>query len=424
MFVIEKEPKPASSGVISRLVKSEVPSSIWAVSFAAFLLTLSASIVFTIAPHYLRDVLGLNIMEIGLMEGIVEFFALMVRVLSGAISDMLMQRKSIILWGFGLSSLAKLGIPFASNLIILYITRIMERLGNGLQAAPRDALVGDLAPKKLRGAAYGMRQAFGKAGSSVGAFSVFVILFVGTLLWGYKATDLYYTIFWVGVVPSFIGWFIVFHYVKDKPLTESQKASPKNKIPLRLQDVKNLGGAFWKVMIVMSVFNFSHFSETFLQLRARDVGIEITYAPLVMVLMNFSISVASFPVGRLSDKFGRRFFFWLGLICVIIADLLLATATGSFAVFLAIIFWGCQMAMTQGMVAALVTDTADAKLRGTAFGVLNVLTGVVYLIASPFYGWVWEQYGGFWPFMVSAGVTVLSMVLLYMLSFQKVSSKV
>lgn len=393
---------------------NQIPKPIWALSISTLLMTLSGSIVFTIAPHYLVDVLKLDKQSVGWMEGIVESFALMVRMLSGAVSDYIVRRKLIILMGYGLSTLAKFVLPFAYSVLVLYITRIVERTGNGLQAAPREALVGDLAPPKIRGACYGVRNACGKAGSSIGALVVFLILV--NVATAHINADTYQLIFFVGIIPSALACVILYFFVQDKKRKPPRSfVTSLETISFKFVHLKYLGRKFWILMLIVSIFNFSHFSETFLQLRAREVGVSVVYAPLVMVLMNLTIAIASYPVGDLSDQFGRRLFLSIGFICVIISDILLAFGEGYLAVFAAITFWGVQMAMTQGMIATLVTDTANPDYRGTAFGVLNVLTGIVYFIASPFYGWIWDRFGGMWPFLCSAAVTVFSLILLYSL---------
>jgi MFS family permease len=406
-----KQPSSAVNRFFQSFSFRYIPKPIWALSISTLLMTLSGSIVFTIAPHYLIDVLHLDKQSVGWMEGVVESFALIVRMASGSLSDFFVRRKSIILMGYILSTIAKVGMPFAYGVSMLYFARITERVGNGLQAAPREALVGDLAPEKVRGACYGVRNAFGKAGSSLGALIVFFILF--SAFTTHVDAETYQFIFLVGIIPSVAACIILYLFVHDKKPDVSSK--PKSVKPLRwnIRDLRYLGKRFWVLMIVVAIFNFSHFSETFLQLRAREVGVSVVYAPLVMVLMNLTIALASYPVGNLSDRFGRKIFLFIGFICVILADILLALGDGYLSVFAAITFWGVQMAMTQGMIATLVTDTANPDYRGTAFGVLNVLTGIVYFIASPLYGWIWDTFGGMWPFLCSAVITVISFALLY-----------
>lgn len=390
-----------------------VPRPIWWLSISTLLMTLSAAIIFTIAPHYLIDVLKLNKQSVGWMEGVVETVALMVRMLSGSLSDYFVRRKSIILIGYILSTVAKIGMPFAYTAVILYVTRITERIGNGLQAAPREALVGDLAPKNLRGACYGIRNACGKAGSSLGALVVFGILVY--LVVDKIELEVYQFVFLIGLIPSVLACIVLYLFVSDKKHKPTQVRKKRNS-PLKLSDLKNLGREFWMLMLVVTVFNFSHFSETFLQLRAREVGVSVVYAPLVMVLMNFTIAFVSYPVGNLSDRFGRKLFLGVGFACVVVSDMLLSFGSGYVSVFLAIAFWGAQMAMTQGMISALITDTANSDYRGTAFGVFNVLTGCAYLIASPVYGWIWDEFGGNYPFISSAIITGIAfgLMLLFM----------
>lgn len=404
-----------SSSTVNRFIHSfslhNIPKPIWALSISTLLMTLSGSIVFTIAPHYLIDVLKLDKQSVGWMEGVVESCALIVRMASGSLSDFFVRRKLIILIGYILSTIAKVGMPFAYGVSMLYFARITERIGNGLQAAPREALVGDLAPKNVRGACYGVRNAFGKTGASLGALIVFLILY--SAFSTHVDADTYQLIFLVGIIPSVAACIILYFFVQDKKPTAGSKPAAIKPLRLNIRDLKHLGKRFWILMSVIAIFNFSHFSETFLQLRAREVGVSVVYAPLVMVLMSLTIALVSYPVGNLSDRLGRNIFLYIGFVCVIVADMLLAFGDGYLSVFAAITVWGIQMAMTQGMIATLVTDTANPDYRGTAFGVLNVLTGVVYFIASPLYGWIWDTFGGMWPFLCSAIITVISFIFLY-----------
>jgi predicted MFS family arabinose efflux permease len=249
----------------------------------------------------------------------------------------------------------------------------------------------------------------GKAGSALGAFVVFGVLAWAMQGLGVVPNDTYSTIFFIGIIPSAIAFIVLFLFVKDAP----KKVIQAPALFFRFKDIFKLGKQFWLFMILVCVFNFSHFSETFLQLRAREVGVLVSFAPLVMVVMNLAIALVAYPIGRLSDYFGRRIFLTVGFLFVIIADLFLAFGEGYVVVFMAITCWGVQMAMTQGMIATIVIDVADPNHRGSAFGVLNLVMGLVYLIASPLYGWIWDTYGGGWPFICSALVTLASICILY-----------
>jgi MFS family permease len=390
------------------LLKS-IPFSIWALSISVLLMSLSSSIIFTIAPHYLVDVLKLSKQAVGWMEGIVESIAMIVRIVSGSLSDLIFKRKLVILWGYGLSTIAKAWIPFSFSVGSLYVARSFERLGNGLQAAPRDALVGDLAPQELRGSCYGIRNGMGKAGSSLGAFIVFFVLHFALKNTIGVSVDTYQLIFFLGIVPSLAAFVTLLLFVKDAPPTYSHPPS----MSFRIKDILKFSHRFWLIMLVAVVFNFSHFSETFLQLRAREIGVSVAFAPLVMVVMNLAIALFAYPIGKMSDHFGRRRILMMGFVFVIVSDILLALGDGYWIVFLAIIFWGIQLAITQGMIATMVSDTVATDHRGSAFGVLNVLVGIVYLVTSPLYGWIWDSFGGIWPFMSSAVISFLSIFLLF-----------
>ncbi len=385
---------------------SKIPFPIIALSIAAMLLTMSSAIVFTLMPLYQKKVLGLEVGKIAILESIVEFVALSFRVVSGYFSDFFMQRKPLILLGFGLNSIAKIGLPFSTGVFFIYTFRVFERFGNGIQASPRDAYVGDVAPDDVKGASYGLRQGLGKLGSTVGGIVVFILTAYLTTEAVGLTGETYYYILMVGTGLSFVATLIVALFLKEPKV--KQPAEKKRKSLFSMHKFKSLPIKFWHLMGAAFVFNLSHFNESLLSLRGEAINIPDKYLPLIMVFMNLVLFMVSYPIGQMSDRFGRRRFLFLGIVAVVVADLFLAFADAPKFIYAGVFFWGVQMAVTQAMIMTIIADNVNAELRGTAFGVYNLLMGLAYVAGGITYGYLWDTFNVRVPFLTSACVAVFS----------------
>jgi MFS family permease len=322
-------------------------------------------------------------------------------VFSGAISDYLGKRKGLALIGYGLGAASKPLFALAMSVNWVLAARFMDRIGKGIRGAPRDALVADLVPPEIRGAAYGLRQSLDTVGAFVGP-----LLGVGLmLLW---AGD-FRTVFWFAVLPAIIAVLLLMFGVEEP----ARGAIPRKVAsPIQWKTLREFGDAYWLVVVAGGAFTLARFSEAFLILRAQQQGLPDTYAPLVFVLMNVVYALAAYPVGKLADRMSHMTLLGAGLIVLIIADLVLANAQGLAAVALGVGLWGLHMGMTQGLLATMVADTAPAHLRGTAFGFFNLASGVAILVASALAGLLWDRLGAAVTFYAGAGFSLAAFTLL------------
>jgi len=382
-----------------------IPRGVWVLGFVSLFMDVSSELIHSLLPVFMVSSLGASAFAVGIVEGIAESTALIVKVFSGALSDFLGKRKSLALIGYGLGAVSKPLFALALSVNWVLAARFMDRIGKGIRGAPRDALVADLTPPQIRGAAYGLRQALDTVGAVVGPL-------LGVLLMLVWAGD-FRTVFWFAVIPGAMAVLLLALGIEDpKPATATRNAAS----PIQWTTLGELSGAYWFVVAAGGVFTLARFSEAFLILRAQQQGLPDSYAPLVLVAMNVVYALVSYPIGKLADRMSHAILLGAGLIMLVIADLVLAQAHGLAAVALGAVFWGLHMGMTQGLLATMVADTAPAHLRGTAFGFFNLASGVAMLIASALAGLLWVELGAAVTFYAGA---VFSMAALIMLALRK-----
>ena len=376
-----------------------IPPGIWALGFVALLMDISSEMIHALLPIYLVTVMGASTLTVGIIEGIAEATASIVKIFSGAISDKLGKRKLLAVIGYGLAAFTKPVFPLASSIGWVIAARFIDRIGKGIRGAPRDALMADIAPEHLRGASFGLRQSL----DTIGAFAGPLLAIL--LMWLY-ANDIK-AVFWFAVIPAFLAMaFMIFGVQEpDRPPGLRQVKSP-----LSREELKRLGNGYWSVVAVATVFTLARFSEAFLLLKAQSVGLPIMLVPAVMVVMNLVYALAAYPAGVLSDNGGRGKILVVGLSFLIIADLVLAFSSGVAGVMIGVALWGLHMGFTQGLLTTLIADTAPAELRGTAFGMYNLLTGLALLAASIIAGALWDWIGPQATFLTGAAITAVSLV--------------
>jgi MFS family permease len=362
----------------------------------SMLMDISSEMIHALLPLYLVTVLGASNLTVGFIEGIAEAAAMITKVFSGALSDWLGRRKGLTAFGYGLAAFSKPIFPLATAVGWLVVARLIDRVGKGIRGAPRDALIADLAPAHLRGASFGLRQSLDTVGAFVGPLAAIGLMVL--------TADSFTAVFWIAVVPAFLAFALVVFGV-DEPTRESAIPAPA----LHWSDAKRLSIAFWAVVAVAGVLTLARFSEAFLVLRAQNVGLPIALVPIVMVVMNVVYAIAAYPAGALSDAVGRNTMLALGVVFLIIADLVLAFATSITLMLLGTAFWGLHMGFAQGLLAALVADTAPLKLRGTAFGLFNFACGIALLLASVIAGALWDAYGPTATFAAGALFSTLAL---------------
>ena len=380
-----------------------IPKGVWALGFVSLFMDASSELVHSLMPLFLTGVLGASALTVGLISGLAEAVVSITKLFSGVLSDRLGKRKPLILFGYGLAAVTKLILPLAPTVGWVFAAHGVDRFGKGVRGAPRDALVADLTPPALRGAAYGLRQSIDTVGAFLGP--LLAILFMALL------DDDIRAVFWIAVIPAVISVIIILVFVRD---AETPVASTKPKPQWR--DATRMSAAFWLLIGVASVFTLARFSEAFLVLRAADSGMNITFVPLVMVVMSLAYALSSYPAGKLSDRLSRGSIFAVGVVLLIAADIVLAIAESSaLLVLLGTALWGLHMGFTQGLLAAMVADRAPEDLRGTAFGLFNLAIGLVTLPASLIAGLLWEQIAPWASFAASAGFAALTLLLLPLL---------
>jgi MFS family permease len=379
----------------------EIPTSIWALGLVSLLMDTSSEMIHALLPLYLVSVLGASTLTVGVIEGIAEATASITKIFSGALSDFLGKRKLLAVLGYGLAALTKPIFPLAPNVAWLAVARFVDRVGKGIRGAPRDALIADLAPPTLRGASFGLRQTLDTVGAFLGP--LLAILFM--LLTANRFT----VVFWIAVVPAFLCVAVLIFGVQEP---DRRPGANLERNPLRRAELARLGSTYWLVVIVASVFTLARFSEAFLLLRAQSVGLDLALVPAVMVVMNVVYAAAAWPAGALSDAIGRFGVLAAGFALLIVADLALAFAGGIALVGVGVALWGLHMGLTQGLLAALVADTAPATLRGTAFGMFNLVTGLAMLAASILAGALWDVVGPRGTFLAGAGFTAIALAAL------------
>jgi MFS family permease len=376
----------------------EIPRSVWALGLVSLFMDLSSEMIHALLPLYLVTVLGASTLTVGFIEGVAEATASITKIFSGALSDYLGKRKFLAALGYGLAAFTKPIFPLASSIAWLTAARFIDRIGKGIRGAPRDALIADLTPSELRGNAFGLRQSLDTIGAVLGPLAA--IIFMAAFANDFTA------VFWIAVVPAFVSLAIIVFIVHEPQRPPGSRAVHA---PLSRAELGRLGTGYWIIVSVAAIFTLARFSEAFLLLRAQSVGLHLAYVPAVMVLMNATYTLSAWPAGALSDSIGRYGVLSVGFVLLMIADLVLALGNSVFAIMAGVALWGLHMGLTQGLLAALVADTAPAELRGTAFGMFNLVSGVALLAASILAGALWDQAGPSGTFFAGALITAIAL---------------
>jgi MFS family permease len=380
-----------------------IPKEIWALGIAVFFVNLAAVMVRGFTAIYMKT-LGVSAGWIATIDGFNEAISFLMKMLSGVYSDYLRRRKLIIVLGYGFMLVSRPIFALASSIYEIVPARILERLGNGIQASPRDALVGDFAPTSIRGACYGLKNSLATGGSFVGAA-------VGLILMFYS--DNYKMVFWAAVIPAGIAVLIMQFCVKE-PEQNLHPVDHKPRHPIHLRDLPRLGQQFWWLMVVVGIFMVAQLGEWIMILHAHETfGLSGKLTPLVMIVYNLTYSSISYPAGRLSDKIGRYNMLAIGFVFLLLGDLFQALATNVYFVFIGIAFCGAQMAVTQSIFMSLVADSVPKDLRGTGFGVFYLICAIAVFVSNSTLGHISDAYGKETSFFISMGVTLFSLLFLF-----------
>ena len=379
----------------------DVPTSVWALGFVSLLMDVSSELIHSLLPIFLVTVMGASTVVVGLIEGIAEATAAIAKVFSGALSDRIGKRKLLVGIGYGLAAITKPVFPLASTAWEVLAARFVDRIGKGIRDAPRDALIADITPPEIHGAGYGIRQALDTVGGFAGPLLAMALMAL-------YAND-FRAVFWWAVVPAALAVLLVVVGVQEP---DGVKGTAKRGWPIRKEELGRLSPTFWTVVAVGVMFTLARFSEAFLVLKAQAEGLALALIPLVFVWMNLIYAVMATPAGILSDKIGRIKLLLCGLGALFIADLTLAFVPGLGGVFVGVGLWGLYLGLSQGLLSALVADTAPGDLRGTAFGLFNLVTGGALLIASVLAGWLWHAFGPTATFLAGAAFSGFAVIIM------------
>lgn len=359
----------------------------------------SSEIIHALLPLFLTATLGVSVAMVGIIDGLAEATAAISKVFSGYVSDRIGRRKPLIVLGYGMAALTKPLFAMAQGAGLVLGARFADRIGKGFRGAPRDALIADVTPEAVRGRAFGLRQSMDTVGAFAGP-----LLAVGLMM---ALANNMRLVFWIAVIPALLSAAIAIIWVREP--AGQFRAAPR--APVRLREIGGLGVDFWKVVVVGLVFTLARFSEAFLVLIASRRGLPLALAPLVLVTMNAVYALGAYPAGILADRIPARTLLGWGLVGLILADMLLALASHLPMVFVGIALWGAHMALTQGLLAKLVADHSPAALRGTAFGLFNLVTGVAMLGSSVLAGFLWDIAGPAATFATGGALALLALAL-------------
>ncbi|WP_322998168.1 MFS transporter [Castellaniella sp.] len=380
--------------------KRVIPRTVWMLGLVSLFMDLSSELIHSLLPIFLVSGLGASVLTVGVIEGVAEATAMIVKVFSGAISDFLGRRKALLLAGYGLATLSKPLFPLAQTVDMVFAARFIDRIGKGIRGAPRDALVADVTPPEIRGAAFGLRQSMDTVGAVLGPAMAVVLMLV--------FADIRHVL-WFAVAPGVVAMGLLLWGVRE---TRGDRDGTKPfRSPIRWRAARDFGAAYWRVVAIGAVFTLARFSEAFLILRGEDMGLSASWAPIVLIVMSLFFTLSAYPAGWLSDRVPRSAVLAAGLVLLVLADLALAVKAGGVGSLLAgAALWGLHMGFSQGILSAMVADTTPAGMKGTAFGIFNLASGVCMLLASVLAGWLWQFWGPSATFLTGAAFAAVALL--------------
>ena len=371
-----------------------IPQNVWVLGIVSLLMDLSSEMILSILPIFLVTGLGVSVLTLGLIEGFAEGAASVIKAFSGMLSDYLKKRKILIVIGYGLSTLTKPFFALASTATWIFTARFVDRLGKGIRGAPRDSLIADSTSTKIRGTAYSLRQSLDTLGALLGPIIAIIIL--------YLTTNNFRFVLWFAVIPAVLCIVVLIFGVKETTL---KKNVLKKKSYFLFKNFSKITPAIWLFFLTVFILNLGHFSEAFLLLRSQEIGLKISFIPIVFVVMNVAYAIVAVPFGHLADKVGFFIPIVCGFLILVLSNIILALTNGIEWMFAGIIFWGIHLGMTQGLLLAIVAQLSPLELRGTSFGLLHSITGAALFVASLIAGYLWQYYNSGLIFIVSAIIT-------------------
>jgi MFS family permease len=347
----------------------------------SLLMGMSSAMIYSVLPVFLIVVLGASPASVGLIEGIAEATTSFVKVMSGFISDRIGRRKPLVVLGYALSAVNKLMFPVAMSASMVLLARVADRVGKGIRDAPRDAFMTDLTPSPIRGTGFGLRLALYTIGAVAGPLAAMAIMA--------SSDDNFRLVFTLALIPGFASVVVLMLWINEPHSAHTGRLG----LRIRREHFAGLSAAYWWAIAIAALLSLARFSPAFLVLKAHHIHIDAAYVPIILVVMYVVYSAAAYPFGVLADRFDRRMQLGVGTMVLVIADTVLAFADTFWLTLVGAGLWGLQMGMTQGLLSAAVADAAPERLRGTSFGIFDVVIGVTTFLASAGAGLLWSLGG-------------------------------
>lgn len=397
-----------SHGELGR-AHQKIPRTVWVLGIVSFFMNSASVIITALTPFFIMQVLGGSVEAVGHIRGWSEAFSYIIKLCSGVISDWMGKRKALILVGYGCAAITKPLFGIAKDIYQYTVIQVIERMANGLRDSPRDALIADCVPKQLKGTSYGIRQSFAMAGSMAGAFFCFFLLSHFTS----GDSDSVRLVYFLATIPSIAAVLLLYFGISEKP--GLVKLKDRKGFPIKKADLRQLGGRFWFFMSIVLVFMSCRFSDAFLVVRAQEIGWTLSHMPLALAIMYLSNSITAKVAGNLSDRIDRRVFLGIGFVVMIFTCLILGYATTTMELVVGTILYGIHFGMTQGTFYALVADYSPSHIKGTSFGLFNLVCAFGMIGSNSIVGRLWKVYGVEQAMLIAAGVAFLSFVMLLFL---------
>ena len=385
---------------------AKLPRNVWVLGFVSLFMDLSSEIYHALLPAFITLVLGLPATALGAIDGVAEATANFAKLFSGRLSDRSLKRKPWVMTGYGLSALSKPLFPLAASATAVMAARFADRIGKGIRGSPRDAMVADETPPEIRGRAFGLRQALDTVGALLAP-----LVAIGLMAW--LASDIR-AVFRIAVVPACISFLLAWLALREP----EQHLAPLKKSPL-FSGFRQLDKETKRLLQVGFLFTLARFSEGFLILKGIDIGLDEAMSPLTLAIFNLAYVALAYPAGALSDRMSPRSILLAGMGVLIAGNLVLAETSSFAGLVVGTFLWGAHMALTQGIFARMIADSAPEHLRATSFGAFWFVTGIAALLASLGAGWLWDRSGASATFLTSAAVAAVALAMLSLLEEQR-----
>lgn len=362
----------------------KIKKNVFWLGITSFLTDVSSEMILSLLPLFLTA-LGAGKGLIGIIEGIANFTASILKAFSGWISDKLKVRKPLVVLGYSLSTLAKPFIALAVNPIQVLVVRFLDRVGKGVRTSPRDALIADSTVPQERGRSFGFHRAFDTAGAVVGTLIASALLFTFAKFTKFPVLNQYRIIFWLSLLPGALSVLTVGTFVKE--IRKKEGILPK------LETSAYINHDFLLFLFAAGIFELSNFSYAIYILRAADLGVIVALIPIIYLVFNLVYAFVAQPMGILADRVGKKNVLFLGFIIFSIMNFSFGFAPGLVFAWILFIVYGIGMAIAETIPRAYVADLVPENLRGTAYGIYHTVIGLLALPASAIAGILWDSFG-------------------------------